>query len=75
MNLAEIKRLKLYGMRVHDALNDGNQQAMMIEGRQVIKDKNGYITDIHHRAGCVEIVAGFEEIFKRAEKHLTISQN
>ena len=69
MNLAEIKRLNLYGLKVHDALNDGNQKQMLVEGRQALKDKDGYITDIHHRAGCTEVMAGFEEIFKRAERH------
>ena len=72
MNLSEIKRLGLYQLRVCDALNDGNQKKMMVEARQTRKDKDGYITDIHHRAGCIEVAAGFEEIFKRAQNYLTV---
>lgn len=74
MNLAEIKRLNLYALRVHDALNDGNQKQMLVEARQSLRDKDGYITDIQHRAGCTDFMAGFGEIFRRAEKHLTAAQ-
>jgi len=72
MKLTDIKRLQLYGLRVHDALNDGNQKLMLVEARQSIKDKDGYITDIHHRAGCTDITVGFAEIFARAERYLNV---